>query len=570
MADLRDIWKEFGLEPAQLESAQSFAAQNRVTLYEAFEKLELLDAATRVEGFCKFFGVDPSPSFENTPKKILRLVPKDFAKKYKVFPVGEKGGTVTVATSDPKNREVETALKFRLKMKVHFVLASPSVLSKAIEKNYVNVVDMSELSKGSKPSSAVKKDRTQIGKIKDSDGPVVKIVNFILNQCVEKGASDIHIEPYETTMRCRLRIDGSLVEVTKIPMDIRDGLISRIKIMAKLDIAERRKPQDGAISVQMGKDPIDFRVSILPTMYGEKVVMRILDSSNLELDMTKLGFMESDLKRFKTSIHRPFGIVLVTGPTGSGKTTTLYSALAELNNETENIMTAEDPVEFQLEGVNQVQMKPDVGLDFSAALKSFLRQDPDIILVGEIRDLETGEIATKAALTGHLVMSTLHTNSASDTIVRLLNMGLEAFNLVSALNCIVAQRLLKTICKSCKIKDTETTPENLNELGIRMEIAQKMTVYRGQGCDVCSHVGTKGRLGVHEVMTIDEDIKKAILENESSLEIKRIAMRNGMRSLRQNALRRLAEGKVSAKEVVRSTVPDKAGSGPKTKKKSAA
>jgi type IV pilus assembly protein PilB len=275
--------------------------------------------------------------------------------------------------------------------------------------------------------------------------------------------------------------------------------------------------------------------------------------------MTKLGFMDADLKRFKTSIHRPFGIVLVTGPTGSGKTTTLYSALAELNNETENIMTAEDPVEFQLEGVNQVQMKPDVGLDFSAALKSFLRQDPDIILVGEIRDLVTGEIATKAALTGHLVMSTLHTNSAADTIVRLLNMGLEAFNLVSALNCIVAQRLMKTICKDCKVVDTETTPENLNELGIRLEIAKKMTVYRGQGCDVCSHVGTKGRLGVHEVMVIDEDIKKAILANESALEIKRIAMLAGMRSLRQNALRRLAEGKVSAKEVIRSTVPDKAG-----------
>ncbi len=430
---------------------------------------------------------------------------------------------------------------------------------------------MSALSKGSNNKSAAKKDRIQIGKIKSSDGPVVKIVNFILNQCVEKGASDIHIEPYETSMRCRLRIDGSLVEVTKIPLDIKDGLISRIKIMSKLDIAERRKPQDGAISVQMGKNPIDFRVSVLPTMYGEKVVMRILDSSNLQLDMTKLGFMDADLKRFKTSIHRPFGIVLVTGPTGSGKTTTLYSALAELNNETENIMTAEDPVEFQLEGVNQVQMKPDVGLDFSAALKSFLRQDPDIILVGEIRDLVTGEIATKAALTGHLVMSTLHTNSASDTIVRLLNMGLEAFNLVSALNCIVAQRLLKTICKDCKVKDTETTAENLHELGIRKEIAEKMTVYRGQGCEVCSHVGTKGRLGVHEVMTIDEDIKKAILANESSLGIKKIAMQNGMKSLRQNALRRLAEGKVSAKEVVRSTVPDKtsANSGKKPNKAAA-
>jgi len=569
MADIREIWKEFGLEPAQLESAQSFAAQHRVTLFEAFEKLELLDAAARTEGFCKIFEVEPAPSFANTSKKTLRLIPKDFAKKYQVFPVAEKAGTVTVATADPKNREVVKALKFRLKTDILFVLAAPSVLAKAIEKNYVNVVDMSALSKGSSASkSSSKKERIQIGKVKESDGPIVKIVNFILHQCVEKGASDIHIEPYETTMRCRLRIDGSLVEVTKIPLNLKDGLISRIKIMSKLDIAERRKPQDGAISVQMDKDPIDFRVSILPTMYGEKVVMRILDQSNLELDMTKLGFMDADLKRFKTSIHRPFGIVLVTGPTGSGKTTTLYSALAELNNETENIMTAEDPVEFQIEGINQVQMKPDVGLDFSAALKSFLRQDPDIILVGEIRDLTTGEIATKAALTGHLVMSTLHTNSASDTIVRLLNMGLEAFNLVSALNCIVAQRLLKTICKNCKIKDSETTAENLNALGIRMEIAQKMTVYRGQGCEVCSHIGTKGRLGVHEVMTIDEDIKKAILANESSLVIKKIAMRNGMRSLRQNALQRLAEGKVSAKEVVRSTVPDETG--PRMKKRAAA
>jgi type IV pilus assembly protein PilB len=334
------------------------------------------------------------------------------------------------------------------------------------------------------------------------------------------------------------------------------ALISRIKIMASLDISETRLPQDGAINITIANKPVDFRVSSLPTVYGEKTVMRILDKSALQTDMTQLGFDVEELKKFKDSIHQPFGMVLVTGPTGSGKTTTLYSALAELNKESENIMTAEDPVEYNLEGVNQVQMKSDIGLTFAATLRSFLRQDPDIIMVGEIRDLETAEIAIKAALTGHMVLSTLHTNSAPDTISRLLNMGVESFNLISALTCVTAQRLVRKICEKCRVVDDAITPQMMIDLGIHPQYAARVQAFKGTGCHACGGTGNKGRIAVHEVLKLSDPVREAIISNAPAMTIKKIAMANGMRSLRQSALNKMAQGITSAQEVIKATTSD--------------
>jgi len=381
-------------------------------------------------------------------------------------------------------------------------------------------------------------------------------VNQVLMQCLHRKASDIHIEPYESFLRIRLRIDGVLHEIARPPVSMKAPLTSRIKIMASLDIAESRLPQDGAINILIDTKPVDFRVSSLPTVYGEKIVMRILDKSNLQVDMTKLGFETDELAKFKSSIHSPFGMVLVTGPTGSGKTTTLYSALAELNKESENIMTAEDPVEYNLEGINQVQMKSDIGLDFASALRSFLRQDPDVIMVGEIRDLETAEIAIKAALTGHMVLSTLHTNSAPDTISRLLNMGVESFNLVSALTCVTAQRLMRRICEKCRVVDESITPQVMIELGIHPQYASRVKAYKGAGCSVCGNTGNKGRLAVHEVLKLNDPVREAILENAPAMKIKRLAMQTGMRTLRQSALNKMVQGLASAKEVIKTTTSD--------------
>ena len=385
------------------------------------------------------------------------------------------------------------------------------------------------------------------------DGPVIKLVNDVLIQCKKTGASDIHIEPYEDFLRIRLRIDGGLREIHRPNGDMKGPLISRIKIMSKLNIAETRVPQDGAINIMIEGQPIDFRVSSCPTLFGEKIVMRILDKSNLQVDMTQLGFEIKQLEDFKTCIAQPNGIVLVTGPTGSGKTTTLYSAIQELNKEDSNVTTSEDPVEYSLPGINQVQVKPDIGFNFAAALRSFLRQDPDVIMVGEIRDLETAEIAIKASLTGHMVLSTLHTNSATDTISRLLNMGAAPFNLVSSINCVTAQRLLKKICESCKEPDPDVTKETLIELGIPEKFTDKIKPMRGKGCETCNDSGYKGRVAVHEVLVMSEELRVAILKGSSTDELKKIAMKNGMNSLRQSALSKMAKGITTAAEVVRST-----------------
>jgi type IV pilus assembly protein PilB len=388
------------------------------------------------------------------------------------------------------------------------------------------------------------------------DAPVVKLVNLVLLDAIRKGASDIHVEPYEKQLRIRYRIDGMLYEVMKPPLHLKHAITSRIKIMSNLDIAERRLPQDGRIKLKLGKGKeMDFRVSVCPVLWGEKVVMRLLDKSNLQLDMTKLGFEEHMLRAFKEAINKPYGMILITGPTGSGKTTTLYSTLSELNKSTHNISTAEDPIEYNLYGINQVQMHEEIGLNFAAALRSFLRQDPDIIMVGEIRDFETAEIAVKAALTGHLVLSTLHTNDAPSTVSRLLNMGIEPFLVASSVNLIGAQRLVRKLCGDCKAY-VDVPRQQLIDVGIPPEDVDEVKPMRGQGCKTCNNTGYKGRIAVYEIMTCNEEVKEFILNGASTLELKREAIRQGMKTLRMSAISKFREGMTSIDEVVRVTAPD--------------
>ena len=388
------------------------------------------------------------------------------------------------------------------------------------------------------------------------DAPVVKLVNAILTDAIKKSASDVHIEPYEKTFRVRFRIDGVLYEIMKPPPKLKNAIISRIKIMADLDIAERRLPQDGRIKLKLGaRKEMDFRVSVLPSLHGEKVVLRLLDKSTLQTDMTKLGFLADQQTSFTEAIYKPYGLVLVTGPTGSGKTTTLYSAITELNTTAVNISTAEDPVEFNLQGINQVQMHDDIGLNFAASLRSFLRQDPDIIMVGEIRDYETAEIAIKASLTGHLVLSTLHTNDAPSTINRLLNMGVEPFLVASSINIVVAQRLARRICENCKIV-TDAPPEALIDVGFTPEDAKKLKIYHGTGCNKCSGTGYKGRIALYECMTMTELVREYVLNGASTAEIKRAAMDEGMWTLRISGLHFLKQGVTTIEEVLRVTAND--------------
>jgi type IV pilus assembly protein PilB len=389
------------------------------------------------------------------------------------------------------------------------------------------------------------------------EAPIIKLVNLILTDAVKRGASDIHIEPYEKEVRVRLRIDGILQAVMTPPLKLRDAITSRIKIMAKLDISEKRLPQDGRIMIKYRKDgrikDLDFRVSTIPTLYGEKIVMRLLDKENLRLDMTKLGFEQESLTKFERAILRPYGMVLVTGPTGSGKTNTLYSSIARLNTQETNIMTAEDPVEFQLAGVNQVQMKDQIGLNFAAALRAFLRQDPNIILVGEIRDFETAEIAVKAALTGHLVLSTLHTNDAPSTISRLMNMGIEPFLVATSVNLICAQRLVRKICQNCK-EPLEVPDQTLLDAGFTQEETATTKIFIGKGCGTCNRTGYKGRVGLYEVMEINDELRELILVGASALELKKKAIDQGMLTLRKSGLTKVAMGFTTLEEVIRETV----------------
>jgi type IV pilus assembly protein PilB len=498
--------------------------------------------------------------FEIDPD-VVRHVPPEISQKYQIVPVNRAGSTLIVAMNDPSNLFAIDDLKFMTGFNIEVVVATESAIKAAIDKYYDQSATLADVMEDLEDIDLEIVDEDEAVDVHalekaTEDAPVVKLVNLILTDAIKKKASDIHIEAYEKSFRVRYRIDGVLYEVMKPPMKLRAAITSRIKIMAEMDIAERRLPQDGRIKIKLpgGKD-MDYRVSCLPTLFGEKIVCRLLDKSNLQLDMTKLGYDEQPLKWFKEAIHKPFGMVLVTGPTGSGKTVSLYSALAELNDSTLNISTAEDPVEFNFAGINQVQMHEEIGLNFAAALRSFLRQDPDIIMIGEIRDFETAEIGIKAALTGHLVLSTLHTNDAPSTISRMLNMGIEPFLVASAVNLITAQRLGRRVCKECK--EVEEIPKQaLIEAGVSPEEVDDYICYRGTGCDVCNNTGYKGRVGIYQVMPMFEEIRELILAGANTAEIKRESMRLGVKTMRQSALIKLKEGVTSFEEVLRCTVTD--------------
>jgi type IV pilus assembly protein PilB len=506
----------------------------------------------------KFYEVDPS---------VIKLIPQETAVRYQIVPLSRVGSTLTIAMTDPTNVFAMDDIKFMTGFNVEPVVASESAISEAIAKFYGAVESGEELDKVMKDLAGddaalelaqeeADMDLASLEKAAE-EAPIIKLVNLILTDAVKRGASDIHVEPYEKELRVRFRTDGILQTVMTPPMKLKDAITSRIKIMSKLDISEKRLPQDGRIMIKYAKDgkkkELDFRVSTVPTLFGEKIVLRLLDKENLRLDMTKLGFEAESLTKFEKAILRPYGMVLVTGPTGSGKTNTLYSSVARLNTIDTNIMTAEDPVEFQLGGINQVQMKEQIGLNFASALRAFLRQDPNIILVGEIRDFETAEIAVKAALTGHLVLSTLHTNDAPSTISRLMNMGIEPFLVATSVNLIAAQRLVRRICSQCK-EPVNITPQALVDAGYTPEESKGTTVYHGRGCGTCNNTGYKGRVGLYEVMEINDELRELILVGASAIELKKKALETGMITLRRSGLIKIAAGLTTMEEVIRESV----------------
>jgi type IV pilus assembly protein PilB len=555
--------KENLLTADQLRQARDDARTKGSRLGAQITQLGYLDENDLTDFVAKQYGV-PSIDLEEfeIDAAVIRLIPEEVATKHTVIPVNRAGSTLILATSDPSNIFALDDIKFLTGYNIQAVVAAEDAIRRAIDKYYDQSTSLEDVM-GDFDDSDIDLiqdeddiDISELAKASE-DAPVVKLVNLILTDAVKKTASDVHIEPYEKTFRVRYRIDGVLYEVMKPPIKLKNAILSRVKIMSELDIAERRLPQDGRIKLKMGRGrEMDFRVSVLPTLFGEKIVLRLLDKSNLQLDMTKLGFEQAQIDVFQNAIHQPYGMVLVTGPTGSGKTTTLYSALSELNQVSENLSTAEDPVEFNLEGINQVQMHDEIGLNFAAGLRSFLRQDPDIIMVGEIRDFETAEIAVKAALTGHMVLSTLHTNDAPSTINRLLNMGIEPFLVASSVNCIVAQRLARRICEECKEKDPEVEVSALIEAGMPEETAEDAVPVKGQGCRNCSDTGFRGRMAVYEVMPMHEELKEFVLNGASALDLKREAIRLGMQSLRQSACKKLSEGVTTLSEVLRVSAAD--------------
>jgi type IV pilus assembly protein PilB len=593
----------------QLDSALKLQREEGGKIGEALVRVGAVSEGDITETLSQQFGV-PSidlAHFEIDPA-VIKVVPGEVARKYGVLPVNKTGATLTIAMGDPTNVFAMDDIKFMTGYNVEPVVASEIALRKAIDKHYgtprsvvlkerakatpgqpfatdstmddvmassaLTMDDMASVGLGElnmdeitgidtgadvdvvKGEEGQEIDLSDLAKSSES-APIIKVSNLILIEALKAGASDIHVEPYEKEFRVRFRVDGILHNIMALPMRTRDPLISRLKIMAKLDISEKRLPQDGRIKIRLRVEErsrdLDLRVSSVPTHFGEKVVMRLLDKTKLQLDMTQLGFDQEPLRRFKDSIDRPFGIVLVTGPTGSGKTNTLYSAIAALNDPTVNIMTAEDPIEFNLAGINQVQMKEQIGLTFASALRSFLRQDPDIILVGEIRDFETAEIAVKAALTGHLVLSTLHTNDAPSTINRLMNMGIEPFLVATSVNCICAQRLVRRICSQCA-EDVETPPQMLIQVGFAPDEVKTLHIKRGRGCDRCNNTGYKGRVGLFEVLQFSDEIRDMILSGASSIELKRKAIEEGMVSLRMSGLQKIRDGSTSLEEVLRETI----------------
>ncbi len=560
---------------AQLEAARNEQRKTGGRLSGQLTKLGYVREQDMTNFLSRQFGV-PSVHLDEVQEigeDLLKLIPRDKAVKHSCLPINRVGQTLVVAMSDPTDMFAIDDLKFMTGYNIEVVVAGEQAILGAIDRFYakkaspnaqnegaddfdfgggIDEFDLDDVEFGDEEEAVNAVDLQNMAE----EAPVVRLVNAILVDAIRNNASDIHLEPYEKSMRVRFRIDGVLKEVMRPPLKLRNAIVSRIKIMSNLDIAERRLPQDGRIKLKLGHGrEMDFRVSVLPCLFGEKVVMRLLDKSNLQLDMTKLGFEPRALTDFKEAIHRPYGMVLVTGPTGSGKTTTLYSALSELNTVTENISTAEDPVEFNLMGINQVQMHDAIGLNFAAALRSFLRQDPDIIMVGEIRDFETAEIAVKSALTGHMVLSTLHTNDAPSTISRLLNMGIEPFLVTSSVNLILAQRLARKLCPFCR-KQAVVDAETLRNAQVPEDKIPTAQVYEpGAGCDKCNN-GFKGRIALYEVMVFGEELRNAVLQGWSTAELKAEAIRLGMQTLRMAGINKVLEGTTSLTEVCRVTAPD--------------
>jgi len=567
------LLKEKIISAEQLRQALEYQKTNGGRLGNALVKLGFLSDDEVTAVLSRQYGVPSiNLAYFEVDANVIKLIPMETAMKYQILPLSRVGSSLTVAMVDPTNVFAMDDIKFMTGFNIEPVVASEGAITEAIKKHYGTMEDVAARKEIEDIVSFIDEGVAESVELEAEDestlnlaalekaaeeAPVLRLVNYILTDAVKRGASDIHLEPYEKEYRVRYRIDGILQTIMNPPTKLRDAIINRVKIMSKLDISERRLPQDGRIMIRMmhngKKKQLDFRVSVLPTLHGEKIVMRLLDKENLRLDMTKLGFEPESLAKFQKAIFKPYGMVLVTGPTGSGKTNTLYSSIAQLNKPDTNIITAEDPVEFQLPGINQVQMKEQIGLNFATALRSFLRQDPNIILVGEIRDFETAEIAIKAALTGHLVLSTLHTNDAPSTISRLMNMGIEPFLVATSVHLICAQRLVRRICQDCKMAD-DLSPQVLIDAGYTPEEAKTVKVYRGQGCATCNNRGYKGRVGLYEVLEITDELRELILVGASALEIKRKAIEQGMIMLRRSGLIKVANGLTTLEEVIRETI----------------
>jgi type IV pilus assembly protein PilB len=557
----------------QLDKALELQKTNNSKLGYNLVKMGFVSDEEIATCLSKQFGISAiNLSHFEIDQTVLDLVPVEVCRKYDLIPVNRTGAVLTVAMSDPTNIRAMDEINFICGYQVEPVVASEYAIKESIDKYYGSTHAL-ELKQAMQAAIAERDDGGELEDLEvleeatdvdlaalerqTEDAPVVKLVNKVLYDALNEGASDIHVEPYEKEFRVRYRIDGVLYVKINPPLKLRDAITSRIKIMAKLDIAEKRLPQDGRIKIktkhQGRMKELDYRVSVIPTLFGEKIVLRLLDKDNLKLDMTKLGLEAESLRRLEKAILKPYGMILVTGPTGSGKTNTLYSAMSRINTPEINILTAEDPVEFNITGINQVQMKEQIGLNFAAALRSFLRQDPNIILVGEIRDFETAEIAIKAALTGHLVLSTLHTNDAPSTVNRLMNMGIEPFLVASSVLLIVAQRLIRKICSECK-EEYRVPLEALIDIGFSEDEARDVTIFKGRGCPLCGNTGYKGRVGLFEVLEVSDNIRELILVGASAIEIRRKAVEEGMIALRASGLEKLKVGLTTIEEVLRETV----------------
>jgi type IV pilus assembly protein PilB len=561
--------REKVITPEQLDQATKLQKESHSRLASALVKLGFLSDEDVTNFLSRQYGVPAiNLSYFEIDPAVVKLIPFETAKRYQILPLSRVGASLTIAMVDPTNVFAMDDIKFMTGFNIEPVVASESSILAGIDKAYgtskeeeLEQVMQSMNDAGESTDIEVQNEEQELElqaleKAAD-EAPIVKLVNLVLTDAVKRGASDIHMEPYEKEFRVRFRIDGVLQLIMNPPLKLKDAITSRLKIMAKLDISEKRLPQDGRIMLKMQiggkKKQLDFRVSTLPTLWGEKIVLRLLDKENLRLDMTKLGFEPESLAKFEKAILKPYGMVLVTGPTGSGKTNTLYSSISQLNQPDTNIMTAEDPVEFQLGGVNQVQMKEQIGLNFATALRAFLRQDPNIILVGEIRDFETAEIAIKAALTGHLVLSTLHTNGAPETITRLMNMGIEPFLVATSVHLICAQRLVRRICKDCA-EPVDVPPQALIDEGYTPEESKTVQIMKGKGCATCNKTGYKGRTGLYEVMEVDDEIRELVLVGASAVELKKKAIERGMITLRRSGLIKVAAGWTTLEEVARETI----------------